>query len=280
MSGIDILMVTFNRPEYVRRSLPHLLSTCPPDARVWLWHNGTDPETLAAVDELRQHPRVHRFHHRPDNPGLVPPMNWLFTEATGDYLSKVDDDCLPEPGWLERLRQAHQDVPEFGVIGCWRFPAEDHDDRLIAAKLASYPGGHRLMRNHWVQGSGYLAKRELAGRLGPIGDGGTFTGWCLAGARLGYVNGWYYPFLREDHMDDPRSPNTIYHTDAEFLARRPLSAKATGVTTVAEWTDQMRHSARTVQAASLDLRQYHGWRLRRRTLLRRAKLALFGKARW
>lgn len=280
MSGIDILMITFNRPEYVRLSLPHLLSTCPPDARVWLWHNGTDQPTLDVVAELRHHPRVHRFHHSVDNVGLAAPTNWLFTESTGDYVSKVDDDCLPDPDWLARLRRAHQDVPQFGVIGCWRFPDEDLDQRLIAAKLADYAGGHRLLRNHWVQGSGYLAKRELVERIGPVDDRKSFTGWCLDAARLGYTNGWYFPFIREDHMDDPRSPNTIYLTDADFLARRPLSAQATGVTTVAEWTDQMRHSARVVQAASLDLREYRGWRHRRRNLVRRARLALSGKARW
>lgn len=280
MSGIDILMITFDRPEYVRLSLPHALATCPDDARVWLWHNGTDRPTLDAVEELRHHPTVHRFHHSPENVGLRPPTNWLWSESTGDYVSKVDDDCMPDKDWLNTLRAAHEAVPELGVVGCWRFPDEDVDERLVAEKLADLPGGHRIMRNHWVQGSGYLAKREVVTRVGPIRDDESFTAWCIRAARLGYVNGWYHPFIAEDHMDDPRSPNTIYHTDADFMARRPLSAKATGVTTVAEWTDQMRHSARVVQAASLDLREYGGWRLRRRSLLRKARRLLLGKAPW
>jgi hypothetical protein len=136
------------------------------------------------------------------------------------------------------------------------------------------------MRNHWVQGSGYLAKREVVTRVGPIRDGESFTAWCIRAARLGYTNGWYYPFIAEDHMDDPRSPNTIYHTDADFMARRPLSAKATGVTTVAEWTQQMRRSARVVQEASLDLREYDGWRKRRKSAVRRIRRALTGRAPW
>ncbi|RKR88053.1 glycosyl transferase family 2 [Micromonospora pisi] len=280
MTGIDILMITYDRPEYVRLSLPHLLASCPPDARVWLWHNGTDQPTLDAVEELRDHPRVHRFHHSPVNAGLREPTNWLWQEATGDLLSKVDDDCLPDPGWLHTLRQAQDDVPEFGVIGTWRFPDEDVDDELVAAKLADYPNGHRLMRNHWVQGSGYLLKREMVRQVGPLTEQDTFTTWCLRGARLGWINGWYHPFLPEDHMDDPRSPHTIYLTDEDFMARRPLSAKRTGVTTVAEWTEQMRHSARVVQAASLDLREYQGWRRRRRTVTRRIRLALTGRAPW
>ncbi|MGW0431114.1 glycosyltransferase family 2 protein [Micromonospora sp. NPDC003197] len=280
MTGIDILMITYDRPEYVRLSLPHLLATCPPDARVWLWHNGTDQPTLDAVAEHLDHPRVHRFHHSSVNAGLNTPTNWLWQESTGDLLSKVDDDCLPEPGWLEKLRQAHDDVPAFGVIGTWRFPDEDADETLIAAKLADYPGGHQLLRNHWVQGSGYLLKREMVRQTGRLGDDDSFSTWCLRAARHGWINGWYHPFLREDHMDDPRSPRTIYRTDADFMARRPLSARRTGVTTVAEWTEQMRHSARVVQAASLDLREYQGWRLRRRTAARRIRLALTGRAPW
>lgn len=279
-SGIDILMITYERPEYIRLSVPHLLDTCPPDARIWLWHNGTDQPTLDAVEEFRDHPRVHRFRHSPVNVGLTEPTNWLWRESTGAYLSKVDDDCLPDSTWLDTLRRAHLDVPEFGVIGSWRFPDEDVDDDLVAAKLADYPGGHRLLRNHWVQGSGYLVKRDVIRQVGPLGDGETFTAWCLRAARLGWVNGWYHPFIPEDHMDDPRSPHTIYRTDEEFMARRPLSAQRTGVTTVAEWTTQMRHSARVVQAASLDLRDYQGWRQRRRNVTRRIRLALTGRAPW
>jgi glycosyltransferase involved in cell wall biosynthesis len=279
VAGIDILMITYDRAEYVRLSLPHLLSTCPPDARVWLWHNGMDGATLESVEELRHHPSVHRFHHSPDNVGLGVPTNWMWTESTGAYLSKVDDDCLPEAGWLTTLRSVHEQVPELGVAGCWRFPDEDVDGDLVAAKVVDLPGGHRLMRNHWVQGSGYLVKRSVVDRVGPVTADG-FTAWCLRAARLGHLNGWYYPFLMEDHMDDPRSPNTIYHTDADFMARRPLSAKTTGVTTLAEWTDQMRRSARVVQAASLDLREYSGWRQRRRNVVRRVRRAVLGRAPW
>nr|MDT0658334.1 glycosyltransferase [Micromonospora sp. DSM 115978] len=280
MTGIDILMITYNRPEYVRLSLPHLLDTCPPHARVWVWHNGTDRETLDAVEVLRNHPRLYRFRHSPTNLGLREPTNWLWRESQGDLLSKVDDDCLQDPAWLPTLSRAHHDVPEFGVIGTWRFPDSDVDPALMAPKLAGYAGGHQLLRNHWVQGSGYLVKREVIRRVGPITDNESFTSWCLRAARQGWVNGWYHPFLREDHMDDPRSPNTIYRTDADLMARRPLSARNTGVRTIAEWTEHMRHSARLVQAASLDLREYEGWRLRRRTVARRIRRALTGRAPW
>ena len=40
----------------------------------------------------------------------------------------------------------------------------------------------------------------------------------------------------------------------------PLSAAANGVTTVDQWTAQLRRSAVLLQSASLDLRHYGGWR--------------------
>lgn len=280
MNGIDIIMITYNRPEYVRLSLPHLLNTAGPDTRVWVWHNGTDQRTLDEVTAVRDHPRLHRFHHSPVNVGLREPTNWLWREARGDLLGKVDDDCLQDPEWLPTLRRAHAEVPGFGVVGAWRFPDEDNDPGLIAAKLVGYPGGHGLLRNHWVQGSGYLAKRRTVEEAGPIAEHESFTSWCLRTARLGWINGWYHPFLREDHMDDPRSPNTLYRTDADLAARPPLSATATGVRTIAEWTEHMRHSARLVQAATLDLRHYQGWRWRRRLVARRIRRTLTGRAPW
>lgn len=81
-------------------------------------------------------------------------------------------------------------------------------------------------------------------------------------------------------MDDPRSPHTIFRTDADFARRRPLSAQALGVTRLADWEAQMRDSARTAQTASLDLREYSRWRARRRALTRRVRRSLGARARW
>ncbi|MFC7545818.1 glycosyltransferase family 2 protein [Plantactinospora sp. GCM10030261] len=273
-------MITYNRPEYVRLSLPRLLDSCPPDARVWVWHNGTDRPTLDAVRAHEDHPRMHRLWHDPANPGLREPTNWLWQESTGDLLSKVDDDCLEEPDWIDRLRRAHDDVPRFGVIGAWRFPEEDSDPELMAPKLVDYPHGHRLLRNHWVQGSGYLVKRAVIDQAGPLARGQSFTRWCVRAAWMGWINGWYHPFIREDHMDDPRSPHTIYRTDADLMGRRPLSARRVGVTTIAEWTAEQTRSARMVQGASLDFRHHLGWRFHRRNVARRMQQALTGRAPW
>lgn len=278
MTSVDILMITFRRPEYVRLSLSRLLDSCDAEARVWVWHNGNDAETLKVVSSFRQHPKVHRFHHSPDNVGLRIPTNWLWRESSAELVSKVDDDCLVDPGWLSELRAVHAGVPELGVVGSWRFYDEDFDSRALR-KVQTLANGRQLMRHPWVQGSGYLLKREVIEQMGPIRDGQSFTQWCIGSARRGWLNGWAFPFVHEEHMDDPRSPFTIYTDDDAFLRLRPLSAEKTGVESVDDWLAQMRESARILQTWPADAHHYYGWRMRWRNLQRRLRRGA-GHNRW
>jgi len=272
-------MITYRRPQYVQLSLGSLLEHCPADSRIWVWHNGDHQETLDVVESFRGHPRLFAYRHSPVNVGLHAPINWLWTEARGDFLSKVDDDCVLEPDWLDRLSAALAAYDRFGVLGSWRFQPEDYREDLARAKLQTY-AGQTVLRNHWVQGSGFLFRRELLRSVGVLLPDETFTRWCMRVARADYVNGWLFPFVHEDHMDDPRSPNTLYTSDEAFRALRPLSAYATGVDSVADWLKQTRHDALDVQSASLDLRRYFGWRFRRKNIARRARKMLTGRSPW
>ncbi|QBI20287.1 glycosyltransferase [Egibacter rhizosphaerae] len=273
MAAIDVLMITYQRPDYVRRSLPHLLESCTEDMRVWLWHNGTDADTLNVVRSYVDHPKVARFHHSPENLRLRAPTNWLWAESDADLLSKVDDDCLPDTDWAARLARAHEDVDEFGVIGSWRFYDEDFLPDVAQRKIRGFPGGHQLLENFWVQGSGYLMKRACVEQQGLLAPGQSFTAYCIDLALKGWVNGWYFPFIHEEHMDDPRSPNSLLRTDDDLHDQLPLSAQHSGVATLQQWEEQMRRSARRLQEASVEPRDYRNlrrtlrsawWRVQRR----------------
>lgn len=277
MSSTEVLMITYRRPEAVALSLPRLLDTVGDDARVWLWHNGDDADTLEVVRSYADDPRVARFHHSPENLRLRTPTMWLWENSSADYLSKVDDDCLESPGWVSTLRTALEDAPQLGVVGAWRHYDDEYVPALAEPKMLDLPGGHRIMRNHWVQGSGYLVRRAdvLAG--GPLPPDGSFTSWCLGLARQGKVNGWYHPFVFEDHMDDPRSEHALIRTDEDLRRHMPLSAARNGVTTVQEWDARNRRAARMLQAAPLDLREYRGVRRLRTRVLRRGRDLLRGR---
>lgn len=257
-SGTDILMITYNRPAYTELALARLLDTCDASMRVWVWHNGTDAATLAVVDRLRSHPRLFKFRHSQTNAMLTQPTNWLWAESDGAYLSKVDDDCLMPDGWGRTLRDAHQQNATLGAIGCWRFPDEDFLPEIAHRKIRRFPGGHRVMVNCWVEGSGYLMKRECVNAMGPLKAGQSFPQYLKSLANKGWTHGWYFPFLYQEHMDDPRATHTLLKADADLAESAPLMAQRWQVRTLDEFTQRFRDEARFLQTASPNPRDYAG----------------------
>lgn len=247
LTGTDILMITYNRAAYTKRSLQRLLDTAPDYARIWVWHNGGDTETLEIVKSFLGHPRLHKFHHSEENVRLVPPTNWLWNNASGYLIGKVDDDFLVPDQWIEKLHGAHVENSRFGVISAWQSYPEDFDENVARKKIRSFKGGHQLLQNAWVAGTCYLMKRECVLGLGQLHDGESFPKYCTELAWKGWVNGYYFPLLYGDHMDDPRSPYTMMVDDQAMSHYAPLTAKKNGVTTRQEFIDLIVDAARSLQ---------------------------------
>lgn len=271
---LDILMITWNRPKYTAMALGQLLRTCEPGMRVWVWHNGDHAETLQVLESFKGHPHLARVHVSPENKRLREPTNWFWQTSTAPFLSKVDDDCLLPEGWGSTMLDAHRRSPALGTIGCWRFYDHDFVPELAERKIFDLPGGHRIMRNCWVQGSGYVMKRAVVDQLGPLRPTESFPGYGIRSAAAGWVNGWLVPFVHEEHMDDPRSPYSELRTDEDFLRNRPLSAVNDNVQSLEEWKNRVKWMARVAQEAPYDPKQFTGWRVKlRHGLLRVKRLA-------
>ncbi|MBC8096198.1 MAG: glycosyltransferase family 2 protein [Akkermansiaceae bacterium] len=263
---VKVLMITYNRADYTRLTLETLCKSLPDYASITIWDNSSNAETRAVLKEFEKHPRVERVIYHSTNDRLRGPTNWFWEETKdADFVSKVDDDCLMPPGWCETLVEAHHDIPKAGALGCWRFLDEDFKPELANRKIQSF-GKHRLMRNCWVEGSGYLLKREVVNLLGPLRESESFPSYCIRASTHGSINGWYYPFLFQEHMDDPRVPHSGIRTDEDFQRLRPLSAQTFEVQSKEQWIERLKYSAWTLQAISFDPKDHVGWRstLRRR----------------
>lgn len=279
MSTIDILMITYNRPEYTQLSLSRLLETCDAEMRVWIWQNGSHPETLEVVNSFRVHPRVFKFHHSEENRRLREPTNWMWENSEGDFVCKVDDDCLMPHGWADVLRKTFSDEPQAGVLGCWRFPEEDFVPEIALRKIKTVGGGHRIMQNCWVEGSGYLMRRACIDAQGLLAVDQSFPKYCLELARRGWMNGWYYPFLFQEHMDDPRSQHCELKTDEDLRRNPPLMAQRWNAITLKEWGEKFRQEARLLQEASPNYRDHYGWWKKARSAYDRILRLISGKQR-
>lgn len=263
---VRVLMITYNRAEYTRLSLERLCRTLPPYASLTIWDNNSNEATRAVIGEFEKHPRVDEVIYHSSNDRLRGPTNWFWEQTQdADFISKVDDDCLMPEGWCETLVEAHRYIPKAGSLGCWRFLDEDFKPVLANRKIQQF-GKHRIMRNCWVEGSGYLMKRAMLDELGPLREGESYPSYCIRGAANGWIHGWYYPFLFQEHMDDPRVPHSGIQTDEDFQRLRPLSAETFSIQNRQDWIDRLKYSAWSMQAISFDPRDHIGWRanLRRR----------------
>ena len=269
--GADVLMLVHRRAHYLALSLPRLLDSLGPRDRLWVWQNGQDPDVRRVVETHRAHDRFHALHENADNAGLTGPTNWFWEHSSAELVGKVDDDCLVDLDWVDRLGRAHVDIPGLGVVGAWRFLDEDFVPRLARRKIRSFEGGHRILLNLWVQGSSYLMKRECVETVGPLTASLSFPHYCISVAERGWDNGWLYPFVREQHLDDPRFRDSAMATDTDLAANLPLSARLEGVRTLPQWEREMRLAARRVQAAPYDVAAFRGWRRRARNLRHRGR---------
>ena len=172
---IKILMITHNRPQYTRLSLTRLTETVPPNAKITVWDNASSADTLAVLKKFERHPSVELVVYNKTNDKLWGPTNWFWEKSKdADLLSKIDDDCLMPARWVEKLQEAHSDIPQAGVLGCWRFMPEDLNITKASRKIHAF-GPHMVLRNCWIEGSGYLLKRKLIDEIGLLRPKETFT---------------------------------------------------------------------------------------------------------
>lgn len=214
-----VMMPTYNRLEYTRLALEGLLAQdYPGEWQLVIWDNGS---TDGSVDWIRQRTRglSHvRVIEWPCNRGVVFPMNEVWgADKRAELLAKVDNDTLVPPDWLRLLAEWHLASDRWGVLSGFHFRQEGEaqaEDRWMCRF-----GGRQVLRQPHVGGCAIMLKREVYERFGPIahrtGDperpfmdfGWTFYQEALHAA--GWINGYAWPAIHVDHMEDTRSEHCI-----------------------------------------------------------------------
>ncbi len=141
---VVLAMATWNKLPSLRLALPGVLAnTSGADWSLTVVDNGSADGTGAYLDAVAaETPRL-RVVHLPDNAGKPAAINrvWAPALATGevDYLVSLDDDVVPDPGWLERVLLAFRKEPRLGLLGLDLLdPARDHHP---IARQQDYGGG-------------------------------------------------------------------------------------------------------------------------------------------
>lgn len=201
--SIDLILLTYNRLEYTKLTLGTILADPTEEFSLTIWDNGSTDGTVDYLKGSVRDPRIREIVYSPTNVGQLAACNTVFSKSKADLLGKLDNDCLLTPGWTRPLSAAHRDIPKLGVVACWHFFPEDFDHEKARAKIQRF-GEHQLLRHPWTCGTGLLFKRSTYQQLGPL-TGRATTEYWIRMAEAGFINGFYYPPVWQEHMDDVRS---------------------------------------------------------------------------
>lgn len=210
---IDLVFITYNRLEYTKLALASVLADPEENFSLTIWDNASTDGTVEYLKNNTSDNRIVDVIFSKENIGQIEAVNQIWSKSKADLLGKLDNDCIVTPGWTRKLSEAHKDIHNLGVVACWHFPKEDFNENAVkkAGKLQQF-NRHQIMRHPWTCGTGFLVKRETYERFGPI-QGNVTTNFWLKIASSGYINGFYYPLICQEHMDDPKSSHSILKDD-------------------------------------------------------------------
>lgn len=113
---VACLLLTLNRLELTKRCINQNLYNAGLSADVFLLDNGSQPENLASIsDGYYPFTQIRAF---PENVGIASAINAGIELADGyDAIVTLANDILMPPGWLEKMMEFAEKIPQSGMIG-------------------------------------------------------------------------------------------------------------------------------------------------------------------
>jgi GT2 family glycosyltransferase len=181
MKPLTIILVTFNRLEYTRRTLYSLQQTVP-HAKLIVWDNGSTEDNM--VDWLRV--RVNEMFptailiESKENVGWGAAVNACMEHVTkdDDYILLSNNDVEYHDGWYERALAVYASyASKIGILALWKHTAHgvlvEHPGLVIKDQM---PAVAWLVRKHVLYDVGAMSQH---GPCETKGGNGEDVDYCI-----------------------------------------------------------------------------------------------------
>jgi glycosyltransferase involved in cell wall biosynthesis len=267
-------MTTYNRLNYTKLALASILADPCEEFALTIWDNASTDGTVEYLKNEVRDRRIADIIFSDQNVGQTAAVNEIWGRSKADLLGKVDNDCLVTAGWTKTLAEAHKDIDNLGVVACWHFFEEDFNYEKAKHKIRQF-GNHQIFCHPWTCGTGLLIKRDTFKKFGRIEKSAT-TGYWLKMAAAGYINGFYYPLVYQEHMDDPRSVHSGCRTASFDDAYKHSYGYQTGaIRDIEQYKKLHEDILENLLSGSSDPSYYCGWRAKCRRAAGRIKNGLY-----
>jgi len=118
MDTIDIVLVTYNRIEFTKKTISSIIEkTILPYRLIVVDNNSTDGTREFLID-LKKREKIGQLILNPKNYGLGKALNQGFEFVKSDKFVTVDNDCIACNNWLDRMLFLMKCFPKFKAIAC------------------------------------------------------------------------------------------------------------------------------------------------------------------
>lgn len=273
---IDLIFITYNRLEYTKLALASVLADPTEEFSLTIWDNASTDGTVEYLKREVNDSRIVDVVFSKENVGQTAAVNQVWSRSKADLLGKLDNDCLVTAGWTRKLAGAHNDIDHLGVIACWHYPLDDFDEDAVtkAGKIQRF-GHHQVFRHPWTGGTGILIKRDTFIKFGCITGQGTTPYWVKI-ASSGYINGYYYPLIPHEHMDDPKSKYCMVTDDDAIREFRDVTVvlRENSIGSMEARWKRRKAILKNLNSGHWEVKYYTGWRGKTRRVLQRVRNCL------
>ncbi|MHC4647000.1 MAG: glycosyltransferase family 2 protein [Planctomycetota bacterium] len=113
---VSIVLPSMNRPERLEKAVKRILEVTDHEPLEIIAVIDECTESRDRVDAIGDH-RVHVLFNA-ERRGAIACWNQGLAYSSGDILTFWNDDCMPEPGWLEAALKAHREqLAGYGMVG-------------------------------------------------------------------------------------------------------------------------------------------------------------------
>jgi len=114
---VSIIMLAWNNSKYTRECIDRLYEVTPYGFELIVVNNGSTDDTVAVLKELSNKYEGIKVVNAGSNLGFSRGNNLGLKHATRDYICYLNNDTLPQWGWLERMIHTLETYPKAGIVG-------------------------------------------------------------------------------------------------------------------------------------------------------------------
>ncbi|MGP8200129.1 MAG: glycosyltransferase family 2 protein [Limisphaerales bacterium] len=153
---VTICIPTYNRPDYLRRTIASCLAQTCTDFEIVITDNSTNDESARMVANIGD-PRI-RYYSNNGNIGSLASHLRVVSLARGKYVQLGQDDDLIKPTFLELMVEAFEKNPTVGVVMA-PMALIDENDRRIYPKF--YLFRTKMYRYRYQVGDGLVERKRV-----------------------------------------------------------------------------------------------------------------------